>query len=350
MDFQKTLISWYSENKRDLPWRASTDPYVIWLSEIILQQTRVDQGMPYFQRFLETFPGVKDFASAEEANVLKLWQGLGYYSRARNMLSTAKQVVSEHNGRFPSSYKALLQLKGIGPYSAAAISSFSVGEPQAVLDGNVYRVLARYFGIDTPINSSSGIKEFSQLARKMLFLPDPALYNQAIMEFGALQCKPRKPNCEVCPFRLNCFALNHNKVDVLPVKLPKAAKKTRFFNYFIFMENDKVLVRQRQAGDIWQHLYDFPSIETPAMAELDSVEFIELVNKTFGDEPVLTKLVEMKHILTHQLIKAQFFRVDDFLLESLTTTNCKWVTIENLDHLPQPKLIHNFVEKFILAE
>ena len=350
MDFQQTLISWYSENKRDLPWRSTTNPYIIWLSEVILQQTRVDQGMPYFLRFLEAFPSVNDFADAEEAQVLKLWQGLGYYSRARNMLTTAKQVMSEHNGNFPTSYKALLQLKGIGPYSAAAISSFSVGEPQAVLDGNVYRVLSRYFGIDTAINSSNGIKEFSQLAKSMLFLPDPAIYNQAIMEFGALQCKPKKPNCAGCPFRLSCFAVNHNKVDLLPVKLPNAAKKIRFFNYFICVENDKVLVRQRQAGDIWQHLYDFPLIETEAYVHLDDVEFIELVKETFGGESVLNKKVEMKHILTHQLIQAQFFRVEGFLPSSLTLPNCKWTTVEELDDLPQPKLIHSFVEKFILTK
>lgn len=199
MSFQKEIIKWYSSHKRALPWRDTQDAYVIWLSEIILQQTRVEQGLPYFNRFLEAYPTVADFAAATETQILKLWQGLGYYSRGRNMLFTAQQIASLHHNVFPVKYSELIKLKGIGEYTAAAISSFSSGEAQAVLDGNVFRVLARYFGINTPINSTEGKKQFTDLAKSMLYQEDPATYNQAIMEFGALQCKPKSPDCAICP-------------------------------------------------------------------------------------------------------------------------------------------------------
>ena len=260
MTFQLELINWYQNNKRDLPWRHTNDAYTIWLSEIILQQTRVEQGMPYFDKFLQNFPTVADFAGAAEARVLKLWQGLGYYSRGRNMHATAQIVMQNYQGIFPNQHDELLKLKGIGEYTAAAISSFSSGEPRAVVDGNVFRVLSRYFGIDTAINSPAGKKTFFTLANELLYQEDPALYNQAIMEFGALQCKPKSPNCSVCPVNLSCYAFNHHTVNQLPVKIKKAAHKHRFISYFICQENGKILVRERQPGDIWQHLYDFPSV------------------------------------------------------------------------------------------
>ena len=217
MAFQSEIVKWYLSNKRDLPWRDTTDPYVIWLSEIILQQTRVEQGKPYFLKFLEHFPNVKAFASASEEQVLKLWQGLGYYSRGRNMLYTARYVMEHHHGVFPKSYDQLIKLKGVGGYTAAAISSFSSNERQAVVDGNVYRVLARYFGIDEPINSNTGQKMFAELAKELIADQEPAVYNQAIMEFGALQCKPKSPLCGVCPIQMGCYAFKHKKLDQLPV-------------------------------------------------------------------------------------------------------------------------------------
>ncbi|MBC7418644.1 MAG: A/G-specific adenine glycosylase [Pedobacter sp.] len=347
MDFQHTLLSWYKVHKRNLPWRHTTDSYIIWLSEIILQQTRVDQGTPYFLKFLEAFPTVIDFANAEESAILKLWQGLGYYSRARNMHATAKRVANDYNGAFPTSYKELLGLRGIGPYSAAAISSFSTGAKQAVVDGNVFRVLARYFGVQSAINSPKGVKEFNALAAELLFLQDPGLYNQAIMEFGALQCKAKNPNCGVCPLNRGCFALNSDAVAKLPVKLPKAAKKMRYFNYLICIANGQILVRYRQSGDIWQHLFDFPSIDTQEPSEGLQPEFVQASVALLGPQINLNLKATLKHVLTHQLITAQFFLVDHFLIELSKLPNCKWVSLQELEELPQPKLINNFIEKVL---
>ncbi|WP_354356993.1 A/G-specific adenine glycosylase [Pedobacter sp. UYP30] len=347
MDFQHTLLSWYKTHKRDLPWRHTNNPYIIWLSEIILQQTRVDQGTPYFLKFLDAFPTVTDFAKADEASILKLWQGLGYYSRARNMHATAKQVIGDYNGVFPTSYQELLKLRGIGPYSAAAISSFSAGAKQAVVDGNVFRVLARYFGIQSPINAPKGIKEFNVLAAELLFMPDPGLYNQAIMEFGALQCKAKKPGCSICPLNVDCVALKTDSVGKLPVKLPKAAKKSRYFNYFICIKNNQILVRHRLAGDIWQHLFDFPCIETKDAYDGLQPDLMDAAVAVFGVDSSLSLKTSLRHILTHQLITAKFFLVDDFFIELSKFDNCKWVSLQELDELPQPKLINNFIEKFL---
>lgn len=347
MDFQHTLINWYNEHKRDLPWRNTNSSYVIWLSEIILQQTRVDQGKPYFLRFLSSFPTIEDFAKADESAILKLWQGLGYYSRGRNMHATAKQVVKEYNGRFPKSYKELIKLKGVGPYSAAAISSFSSGEARAVVDGNVFRLLSRYFGISSPINATLGIKEFNELAAELLFKSDPGLYNQAIMEFGALQCKAKKPDCEMCPLNQTCIAFQTGMVETLPVKLPKAAKKNRYFNYFICIKDNQILVRHRQAGDIWQHLFDFPCIESATSVESTQAEFLTMTRVVFGDNIIVKPIAAFKHILTHQLIFAQFYSIQCPLLDATEILNCEWVSMSRLHELPQPKLINSFIEKFL---
>mgnify|MGYP000147066310 CR=1 FL=1 len=262
MTFANELIAWYQEHKRDLPWRHSTNPYVLWLSEIILQQTRVDQGLPYFHRFLTHYPTIADFAAASEGEILNDWQGLGYYSRARNMHHTAKMVMEQFDGRFPSSYDDLVRLKGVGDYTAAAISSFSSNEARAVLDGNVFRVLARYFGIDTPINSSKGKKQFSELAQELLPPKLAGVYNQAIMEFGALQCKPKSPLCETCPLRTGCTAFSTNQIQNLPVKLKQKPARKRFFNYVVLLHGDSIAMQQRGAGDIWQGLYEFPLLES----------------------------------------------------------------------------------------
>ncbi|KLT64949.1 A/G-specific adenine glycosylase [Pedobacter sp. BMA] len=346
MTFQQELINWYQNNKRDLPWRHTKDAYTIWLSEIILQQTRVDQGMPYFNKFLQNFPSVADFAGAAEARVLKLWQGLGYYSRGRNMHATAKIVMEKHNGIFPNQHDELLKLKGIGEYTAAAISSFSSGEARAVVDGNVFRVLARHFGIEIAINSPAGKKAFFTLANDLLYQENPALYNQAIMEFGALQCKPKSPNCSVCPVNLSCYAFNQNAVNLLPVKIKKAAQKHRFISYFICHENGKILVRERQSGDIWQHLYDFPAIETTgSVSQMDGV-FHQHVKSTFGNQVEYTLLSAKKHILTHQIIHIQFFALKNYIFNFNKQKELNWVSLEKLDELPQPKVIHDFIVEY----
>ncbi|MFW0718104.1 A/G-specific adenine glycosylase [Pedobacter sp. N23S346] len=348
MTFQIELINWYQNNKRDLPWRHTNDAYIIWLSEIILQQTRVEQGLPYFNSFLENFPTVSDFAAATETRVLKLWQGLGYYSRGRNMHATAQNVVNNFDGIFPTRHDDLIKLKGIGEYTAAAISSFSSGEARAVVDGNVFRVLSRYFGIETPINSPAGKKEFFKLANELLYQEDPATYNQSIMEFGAIQCKPKSPNCGICPLNQTCFAFTQNQVNLLPVKLRKAAQRHRYINYFICEKDSEVLVRERQAGDIWQHLFDFPSIETLEEVDLSSSSFIEKVAATFGANAEFTPLMNKRHILTHQIIHIHFFMLKNYIFNFGKQKELNWVSLSRLNELPQPKVIHDFTTGYLL--
>lgn len=347
MSFQSEIINWYLKNKRDLPWRGTIDPYVIWLSEIILQQTRVEQGKPYFLKFLENYPTVKDFANAAEEQVLKLWQGLGYYSRGRNMLYTAKYVVENYGGQFPKSYSELIKLKGVGSYTAAAISSFSSNERQAVVDGNVYRVLARYFGIEEPINSNTGQKIFADLATELIADQEPAVYNQAIMEFGALQCKPKSPFCGECPVQIGCEAFKQKKVDQLPIKLKKVKIRKRWFNYFVGISDDEILTKQRMPGDVWQHLYDFPLIETAEEASIANEQFQAKVVELFGKQVELTVLESKKHILTHQIIYVQFFAIDNYIVNFNQHTEIKSAKINVFKQLPHPKIIGDFVEKHI---
>ncbi|MFC4212073.1 A/G-specific adenine glycosylase [Pedobacter lithocola] len=350
MTFQFELINWYRANKRDLPWRHTTDAYTIWLSEIILQQTRVEQGLPYFISFLSNFPTVNDFANATEAKVLKLWQGLGYYSRGRNMHATAQIVMNNYNGVFPTLHDDLIKLKGVGEYTAAAISSFSSGEARAVVDGNVFRVLARFYGIDTPINSPEGKRQFFKLANELLYKEDSALYNQAIMEFGAIQCKPKSPDCGSCPLRINCFAYNNNAVNQLPVKLAKAEKRHRYFNYFICIDDDKILVKERQTRDIWQHLYDFPCIETEMNCTVMDGDFHTAIKNQFGDNAEITFISYKKHLLTHQIIHVQFFGLKNYIFNFSKQKELNWVLLNTLDELPQPNVIRNFIDENFLAQ
>ncbi|TKC12878.1 A/G-specific adenine glycosylase [Pedobacter polaris] len=347
MNFQNEIIKWYKLNKRDLPWRSTTDAYVIWLSEIILQQTRVEQGLPYFNKFLQHFPKVEDFANASETHVLKLWQGLGYYSRGRNMLFTAKQVMELHGGIFPVKYDELIKLKGIGEYTAAAISSFANNQSKAVVDGNVFRVLSRYFGVEEPINSTLGKKEFTELAQSLIEDQQPSLYNQAIMEFGALQCKPKSPLCSICPLRLNCFAFKHNKVDILPLKLKKVKIRERWFNYFIGVKDDHVLTKQRKPGDIWEQMYDFPLIETLDNEEYLKPDFWNQIKYLFGNEVNIKLLSQKKHLLTHQIIYVQFFGLDNYIVNFNLHAEIKSVLIEDFKALPHPKVISNFIETYL---
>ncbi len=347
MSFQKNIIDWYIINKRELPWRNTTDAYVIWLSEIILQQTRVEQGLPYFNKFLENFPIVGDFANASEDEVLKLWQGLGYYSRGRNMRYTAQEVMLTHKGIFPTAYDELIKLKGIGDYTAAAISSFSANENKAVLDGNVFRVLARYFGIDEPINSSIGKKTFTKLAQELVAEQKASLYNQAIMEFGALQCKPKSPHCERCPLMISCFAFNRQQISNLPVKLKKGKVRERWFNYFVATKGDAILMKQRQPGDIWQKLYDFPLIEATSPLEASDPIFIEQVKEQFGNEVILRPISQKKHLLSHQIIYVHFFALENYMINFNLYTEIKSVLLVDFKSLPHPKVIGDFIDVYL---
>jgi A/G-specific adenine glycosylase len=309
--FSSGLRSWYAHQKRDLPWRNERDPYRIWVSEVILQQTQVAQGTAYYHRFLQNFPTVNHLAEATEDQVLKLWQGLGYYSRARNMHASAKQVVNQYSGCFPSSFNEIKTLKGVGDYTASAIASFAFDLPHAVVDGNVYRVLGRLFGIDTPIDTPAGKKKFSALAQELLHKKDPATHNQAIMEFGSQHCKPVNPDCNACIFRHKCHAFQNNSVSALPVKNKKPSVRTRFFNYIVLADkNNLVQMRRRSEKDIWQGLYEFPLIESKNKLGksqlLKSTEFVELCNHS---PELLFVSKEYKHVLTHQHLYARFFVV-----------------------------------------
>lgn len=312
-DIAKTLIGWYRENKRELPWRETRDAYRIWISEIILQQTRVVQGLEYYNRFMERFPDVGALAEASGDEVMKYWQGLGYYSRARNLHAAARDVVDRFDGQFPEHYRDVLSLKGIGEYTAAAICSFAWRQPYAVVDGNVYRVLARVFGIDLPIDSVAGKKYFAALAQELLDREHPDLYNQAIMDFGALQCVPQSPDCLFCPFRDGCVACAKGLVGTLPIKEGKTVVKPRYFNYLNIHCGGVSLLSRRADKDIWQGLYEYPLIETTAAVDFadlqQSVAYLRLMD---GVERIEVKeMREMpKHILSHRVIYARFYELE----------------------------------------
>lgn len=350
MSFAHEIIAWYSNNKRELPWRHTTDPYILWLSEIILQQTRVEQGLPYFLRFLESYPTIAHFAEAPEASILRLWQGLGYYSRARNMHKAAKEVMDTHGGIFPSSYTDLLRLKGIGEYTAAAIASFSANEARAVVDGNVFRVLARYFGISMPINSTMGKKTFAKLADELIDREYPGLYNQAIMEFGALQCAPKNPHCAACPLQTDCYALRHDMISVLPQKLKSKKSRDRHFNYFIITDEDRILMRQRGPKDIWENLFEFPLLETDTAMDAQGLLLHPEFEDLLGKNAVITELNRpKKHVLSHQNIYASFFKVTDSLINLEENSSWNYVIKKDLDTLAKPKLIFMFLKDYFNA-
>ena len=343
--FSKKLILWYLAHKRDLPWRTTAIPYYIWLSEIILQQTRVEQGLPYYQAFITEYPTVENLANASEEQVLKLWQGLGYYSRARNLHATAKYVSNELNGVFPTSYRELIKLKGVGDYTASAIASICFNEATAVVDGNVYRALARYFGIATPINSSLGIKEFKNLAQQLIDVDKPGNHNQALMEFGARQCKPQNPNCDVCIFNDSCVALQQKKISELPVKLKKTKVKNIYFNYIVLIsENKNTFLQKRIGKGIWQNLYEFPLIETEKdieIEELNSLRVFQDVSKKFEiNSLILYNEVPILHKLSHRNIYTRFW------IAETSKNNYKAISISQIETYPVPKLIGNFITTF----
>ncbi len=342
-NFSKILLKWYAEYRRELPWRKTKIPYYIWLSEVILQQTRVAQGWEYYLKFLENFPKVEDLAKADEEKVLKLWQGLGYYSRARNLHFSAKYIVNECNGKFPNTYKEILKLKGVGDYTASAIASICFDEPTAVVDGNVYRVLARYFGVETPINSTEGIKYFKELAQTLVDIKKPGVYNQAIMDFGAIQCTPQSPDCSQCVLNSSCKALQINKVKELPVKTGKVKVKKQYFNYLVFKTSDNHSILEKRTKGIWKNMYQFPLIESDKTLKRKDLlknekllSFIE--NNSFEIVSFYEK--EVVHKLSHRHLRVKFWII------SIDEIKGKTIPFSSLKDYPVPILIHNFLQDF----
>jgi A/G-specific adenine glycosylase len=336
-EIQSLIANWYNENQRDLPWRQTKNPYFVWLSEVILQQTRVAQGINYYNKFILNYPTITELAAATEQQVLSDWQGLGYYSRARNLHATAKYICENHNGLFPSKYEEIIKLKGIGNYTAAAISSFSFNEAKAVVDGNVYRVISRLFDVDTPIDSTEGKKLFQKIADELLDQKNPGKHNQAIMEFGAIQCLPSNPNCSICPLTMHCNSFQNNTLTERPIKKLKTKVRNRYFLYFIDLSNQKLMIRKKTEKDIWQNLFEFPKMEFKTK--------LELQNYLSANKNDFTHTVEYsKHILSHQHLYSTFVFVrnskivpefDDSLL-------IEW---SNINQYPIPRLIDRFIQE-----
>lgn len=344
-NFSNTIEKWYQEYKRELPWRESADPYVIWISEIILQQTRVVQGYDYFMRFMKRFPDVATLAQADEDEVMKYWQGLGYYSRARNLHAAAKSM----NGVFPKTYPEVRALKGVGDYTAAAICSFAYNMPYAVVDGNVYRVLSRYLGIDTPIDSTEGKKLFAAVADELLDKKNPALYNQAIMDFGAIQCSPQSPNCMFCPLASGCSALAGGMVAQLPVKQHKTKTTNRYFNYIYVRMGAYTLINKRTGNDIWKNLFEFPLIETPEAVSEEEFPALPEFRAMFaeGETPIIGLVCrDVKHVLSHRVIYANFYMVD-LPENSQSFTSYQKIKADELEQYAVSRLVHAFIEKYI---
>jgi A/G-specific adenine glycosylase len=343
MNFNEILIHWYSGHKRDMPWRKTKDPYLIWLSEVILQQTQVKQGLPYYESFAMEFPTIKDLAEASEEKVLKLWQGLGYYSRARNLHYTARYIAQELDGIFPTTYNEIIQLKGVGDYTASAIASICYDEPCAVVDGNVYRALSRIFGIQTPINSVQGQKEFKALAQSLLSSSNIGEHNQAVMEFGSIQCKSSNPDCGICPFSSSCVAFQTNTIKLLPVKIKKLKIRKRHLNYLVFISlNDRTILKKREEKGIWQNLYEFPLVETNGsvsktkLASLDN--FKTLVPNDYN--LILHNKKEVVHKLSHQHLHTKFWIVE---IDEIPNGG---IPLSDIKDYPVPILIANFIEQF----
>lgn len=345
--FQANLFQWAEDNPRPLPWKGEKNPYYIWLSEIILQQTRVDQGLAYFQRFKAHYPSVDDLANAPADEVMKLWEGLGYYSRARNLHAAAQYVSQELKGEFPTDYKSILALKGVGPYTAAAIASFAYDLPHAVIDGNVYRVLSRFFGIDIPIDTTIGKKAFATLAASLLPATKAAQYNQAIMDFGAIQCKPKSPNCNLCNFENNCIAAQSNTVASFPVKSKKLKRKKRYFHYLLISDAQQVWIEKREGKDIWQGLYQFPLIEKEKTSAAAIIK--QQINSVLKDLAISTEEVSLIHQskqeLTHQQINAYFWYIKS--VNSLPE-HARYIAMnpKNFHNFAFPKTINAFFSEF----
>lgn len=348
--FQQNLLDWFEKNPRPLPWKDTKDPYLIWLSEIILQQTRVEQGLPYFEKFRQRFPTVSDLAKAPEDEVMKLWEGLGYYSRARNLHAAAKFITDDLKGHFPADFDGIRKLKGVGDYTAAAVASFAFDLPHAVVDGNVYRVLSRFLAIEIPIDETAGKKIFANAARRLLDESHPAVYNQAIMNFGAMHCLPANPKCTSCPLQELCVAFRQKTTDKLPVKAKKLEKKDRFFHYLVVNCGEAVLIRRRNRRDIWQHLYEFPMVEAPKSATL--LEDLALPPFLQNHPFQLKKISKTyRQLLTHQTVFATFFEID--LPSNPVLQNEEFILVkrENLPTFAFPKIIDLYLkDKILLLE
>lgn len=340
MIFSNKLITWYLENKRFLPWRETKNPYAIWLSEIILQQTRVAQGLPYFEAFLNTYPTVTDLANAPEDDIMRLWQGLGYYSRARNLHASAKKVAYELNGVFPTNYKDLLTLKGVGEYTAAAIASIAYDEVVPVVDGNVFRVLSRVYGITSDISTNSTKKEFQELAATLIPTDDPATFNQAIMDFGATQCTPKSPDCSICPYIKECVAYATNQVNTLPIKLAKIKVKKRYLDFIIILDaNGNTVIEQRTEKDIWQQLYQFPLIDSFKHNAEEINEYIkDKYDSLYIKEPTSLTKEPIIHQLSHQKLHIKFWCIR---VDNIHTDSTAWA---DLNKFGFPIVIHNFIK------
>lgn len=344
MDFTHQLLNWYKKHKRSLPWRTTTNPYYIWLSEIILQQTRIEQGLPYYVAFTTKFLTLKDLATADEDAILKLWQGLGYYSRARNLHFTAQYIYNELHGVFPKSYAEIIKLKGIGPYTAAAIASFAYKEPVAVVDGNVFRVLARFFGIYDDIAVTKTRAVFQNLANELISIKHPDLFNHAIMDFGATVCLPTNPKCSSCIFNESCFAFLKNEVAQLPVKNKKISVKNRYLNYLILRKNNEIVIQQRTEKDIWQQLFELPLIET---ATDNEEEFFLHLSKLYPNNSIKKVTANsIKHKLSHQQLHINFYEINvsDF------DPNQQTSAISDLHNYAYPIVIWNFLKDFFTLE
>ena len=323
--FADTLISWYEDHKRDLPWRGEPDPYKIWVSEIILQQTRVQQGWDYYLRFIDNFPDVKALAEADEDRVLKVWQGLGYYSRARNMHAAAREIMEKHGGHFPNEYDKILSLKGIGNYTAAAISSIAFGLPYPAVDGNVIRIVSRIFGICDDVTQPVVVKKITAICEMEIDSKRPGVFNQAAMDFGAMQCVPRNPDCDECPFQSSCYAYNNHLVDILPVKKKKAESKHRYFHYTVYLSDNQTIIEKRTGSDIWRNMYQFPLTET------DSEEY--------ADKP----LFSIREVLSHQIIHAAFYVKTVKKLPKLSQ-NQLVIPFDDMEKYPMPKIMTEFLK------
>jgi A/G-specific adenine glycosylase len=343
--FTSQLLRWNKQqNKRQMPWKGEKDPYKIWLSEIILQQTRVEQGLAYYNNFIKTFPSIHHLARAKDEKVFKLWEGLGYYTRCRNLLATARFISGELNGKFPDSYENIKALKGIGPYTAAAISSFAYNLPHAVVDGNVFRVLARVFGISKAIDNTKGKNYFTELAEELLDKKQPGLYNQAIMDFGAVVCKPAAPLCDACVLKKVCYAWQHHKVDTFPVKEKKISIKKRWFYYLVMEYKNTIAIRQRTGKDIWQSLYEFPLIETTAAAEQT-----DIIKKATEQKWLKAKNYSVKNSsplykqqLSHQHITGQFLYMV-VTQKPAGTNDWQWIAKKELKRYAFPRMLRHFI-------
>lgn len=349
LELSRLLRSWYQEHKRELPWRKSSDPYIIWISEIILQQTRVIQGMDYFFRFTERFPDVASLASAEEDEIMKYWQGLGYYSRARNLHAAAQDIMTRFNGRFPQSYQDVISLKGIGEYTAAAIVSFAWNQPYPVVDGNVFRVLSRLFAIDTPIDTPKGKKEFTALAGVVMDPRYAGQHNQAIMELGALQCVPQHPDCECCPLGTRCLAYGKGAVTAYPVKRNKTKTRDRYFHYLYIIYKGQTWLSRRKGKDIWEGLYELPLIETERamdFTELQATDAFQHLFEGAGKLTITVELSDVKHVLSHQILYATFYRIE---IEQENEALKAYIAIPTgeVERYAVPRLVQIYLEKSV---